>query len=129
MYISDVMATCNSTQLSLIIPVVKNILTLIQIMVPILLIIMSVIEFVKLSINPEDKKGLRKILNKVIAAFIIFLIPMLINMVMGLVGENTQFSTCWNNPATVVSPGESTYYDEDDSAERSNFFNDPDDYE
>jgi len=112
MYIIDVMTTCNSTALSTILPVVKNIMTVIQIITPIVLIIASVIEFTRLSVNPEDKKGFRKILNKVIAAFIIFLIPVLINFTMGLVGESTEFSTCWNSKSTPTEPGEAEYIDD-----------------
>lgn len=115
MNILDVMSTCNDVALANILSVVKNILLIIQIVAPILLIITGVIEFTRLSINPEDKKGFRKILNKIIAAFIIFLIPVLINAVMGLVGESTKFSSCWNNANDTASINNDTYIDDDTS--------------
>ena len=111
MYIMDVMSTCNSTALITVLPVVKNIMTVIQIVTPIVLIIASVVEFTRLSVNPEDKKGFRKILNKVIAAFIVFLIPVLVNFVMGIAGESTEFSKCWNSKSEVEQ-GQADYIDD-----------------
>lgn len=110
--ILDVVETCSSNALSTILPIVKNIMLIIQIVVPIIFIIMSVIEFTRLSVNPEDKKGFRKILNKIIAAFIVFLIPVLINMVMGLVGESTEFSNCWNNASNDTNITDGDYIDD-----------------
>lgn len=101
MYILDIIKYCNSPALSSFLSITKNILLFIQLIVPIILIVMSVIELTRLSINPEDKKGFRKILNKIIAAFIVFMIPILINAVMGLVGESTEFSRCWNNAGDI----------------------------
>ena len=105
MYILDVMETCDSVTLSTILPIVKSIMLLIQIIVPIALLISFTISFVKLSINPEEKDGFRKILNKLIAAVIVFLLPMLINAIMGMVGESTQFSDCWNKAPNAISIG------------------------
>ena len=99
MYILDVVSTCNSGMLSVVLPAVKNIMLIIQIVAPILLIVMATIELIRLTANPDDKKGIKNIINKFIAAAIIFFIPVFINVVMGLVGENTNFSSCWNNAA------------------------------
>lgn len=108
MNILDVVSTCNSRMLSVVLPAVKNIMTIIQIVAPILLIIMSVVELARLTANPDDKKGVKKIINKILAAVIIFFIPVFINVVMGLVGENTNFSSCWNNAADVSNTKTST---------------------
>lgn len=97
MLILDVLDTCNDPALSSVLASVKNIMLLIQIIVPIVLLVAATIEFVRLTINPEDKKGFRNILNKVMAAIIVFIIPVLINLVMGAVGESTDFTNCWNN--------------------------------
>lgn len=109
MYILEISETCNSAALSVILPVIKNIMVIIQLIVPIILIVMSVIEVGKLTITPDDKTGLKKILNKVLAAFIIFLLPILINVVMGLVGESTEFSNCWNKTDTGISINNGNY--------------------
>ena len=127
MLILDVLDTCNDPSLSTFLAVVKNILLLIEIIVPAALLIAGTVEFVRLSINPEDKKGFRKILNKVIAAFIVFAIPVLINMVMGLVGESTEFTKCWNNATFNSDPSNATYIDDDDRS-RSTVIDNPEDY-
>ena len=102
MYILDVMETCGNPALSTILPVVKMIMLLIQIVVPAALIISFTIEFTKLSVNPEDKNGFRKLLDKIIAAVIVFMLPVLINMILGVVGESTEFSDCWNKAPTTI---------------------------
>ena len=127
MLILDVMQTCSNATLSKILPVVKNIILLIQIIVPIALLISFTVEFVKLSINPEDKKGFRKLLNKLMAAFIIFAIPFLFNVIMGAVGESSEFSNCWVNASNSKNDGEYTYI-EDDDREPTKVVNEPEDY-
>ena len=112
MNILDVMSTCESPVLANTLSIIKNIMWFIQLIVPILLIVMGIIEFTRLSINPEDKKGFRKVLNKIIAAFIVFMIPVLVNAVMGLVGESTEFSSCWNNASDTASINDSSYIDD-----------------
>ena len=114
MYILDVMETCSSPALSSVLPVVKTILLIIQIVVPVTLLVASTIELVKLSINPEDKDGFRKILNKVIAAIIVFILPVLMNVIMGVVGESTTFSDCWNNASDNPFVGGSYISNEDE---------------
>ena len=107
MLILDLIDTCNDPALSTTLASVKNIMLLIQIIVPIALLIGATVEFAKLTINPEEKDGFRKILNKVIAALIVFIIPLLVNLIMGVVGESTQFTNCWNNAS--FDNGEAEY--------------------
>ena len=99
--ILDVMETCNSSALSIVLPIVKNILLLIQIIVPILLIIFSIVQLSQGVMNPDIKDQNKKIFNKFLAAAIVFMVPVLLNAVMGLVGESTEFSKCWNNANSV----------------------------
>jgi hypothetical protein len=128
MYILDVLETCNNPSLSAFLYVTKNVLLLIEIIVPAALLIGGTVEFVRLSINPEDKKGFRKILNKVIAALIVFMIPVLINAVMGIVGESTEFTSCWVNAEWDPDPRNATYIDDDDKPS-SSVIDNPEDYE
>lgn len=86
---------CNDYALVSVLDTTRRIFELIQLIVPILLILMAVIQFVKLSINPEMKGGLRQVLNKVIAAFIIFLLPVLIDSALGITSSNFKVSACW----------------------------------
>lgn len=130
MNILDVMETCTNPSLSVFLPVVKNVLLIIQIVVPILLIIAMTIQFVSLSVNPEDKKGFRKLLNKVIAAIIVFMVPVLVNVIMGVVGESTEFSNCWNNAGNEnIVNTDDNYIEIDEDRPRSGAIDNPDNYE
>ena len=86
---------CNDESLLPILSAVKKMMLLIQIIVPIILIIWGTISFIRLIQNPEEKNGIKKIFNKFLAAAIIFFIPIIVNAVMGILGDNTNFSSCW----------------------------------
>ena len=68
---------CNSYVLANILNITQNIFSLIQLIVPILLIITGTIQFVQLTINPEMKDGFRKVLNKL--QFIEYLIKKIVS--------------------------------------------------
>ena len=89
------MSNCNDTTLSVILSIVKNIVTLIQIFVPILLIVFAIISFIKLVKNKERKNSAKKIINQFLAAVIIFFIPMVVDVIMGLLDDKMEFSKCW----------------------------------
>ena len=88
---------CDDASLAGILSIVKNIMLLIQLVVPLILIISGIISFTQLMMNPDEKNGLKKLMNKFLAAAIVFIIPMVINVVMGICGENYNFSSCWVN--------------------------------
>ena len=89
--------TCQDITLLPILSVVKKIIFLIQIIIPIMLIIWATISFINLVVNPDDKKQLKPIINRFLAAAIIFFIPVLINAVMNIVGPRTDISSCWED--------------------------------
>ena len=67
---------------------VSAILTLIQIVVPILLIVMGSIDMVKAVMAGKDdeiKKAQGTLIKRVIAAAIVFFIPLIVTLVMGLI--------------------------------------------
>ncbi len=66
---------------------VKIILQIISFIVPILLIIKIGLTFYKGLINPDDKGEFKHITGKIIACVIIFLVPTLIKLFMGLVEQ------------------------------------------
>ena len=104
---------------------VKNIITLIQIIAPILLIIMASIHFFNLMKNPDNKKLLPKIKNSFIAAAVIFFIPMLLNVVMNMLGNSTDISTCWASSKIETNV---TYMDPYEEGKRSKIYTDPSEY-
>ena len=86
---------CNNKEILPILTSIRRIMELIQIIVPILLLIFITISLTKLLSNPEDKKEIKKLINKALAAAIVFFIPVIINTVMNMLGENTNISSCW----------------------------------
>ncbi len=94
---------CTDYSLIGILTVTRRIFEFIQIIVPIVLIVAGTIQFVQLTINPELKDGLRKVLNKVIAAVIIFLLPVLVDVVFGVTSNDFSVAACWQQTRTVSS--------------------------
>ncbi len=86
---------CTDYSIIGVLAVTKRIFTLIQIVVPIILIVAGTVQFVQLTINPELKDGFRRILNKFMAAIIIFLLPMLVDVFLMATTENFTVSSCW----------------------------------
>ena len=76
--ILDLVNECSSKELSSILTITKRVLNVIQIIGPILLIIAIIIHLIKLMSNPDDKKLLPKIRNSVIAALVLFFIPLMV---------------------------------------------------
>lgn len=93
---SSVLGTCcNDYGLVSILDIIRKFFDILQIVVPILLIIWSGVEFVKLIGNPEEKKALKQLINKYIAAVICFFVPVFVNVVLGIMPESYSVSACW----------------------------------
>ena len=104
MLILDVMEYCSEPALGWLLNILKNAFTVIQIIVPILLIVGLGIQFGNKVINPDDEKSKDKIRNTITAAVIVFFLPLLINLLMFVLGNNYKLSECWNN-SKVYSSG------------------------
>src|SRR5574344_7604 len=83
--------------------IIKKALTIIQIAVPIILIVMGSVQLIKMMINPDDNKGKKNFLNKFIAAVIVFLLPIAVNIVMGLMPEQMDIAGCWESAENIVN--------------------------
>ena len=118
-------SSCTDPGLRSIMSFVKNTLTLIQIIVPILLIIMASIRIAQVVRDPDDKKAKAKIKPTIIAALVVFFIPMFVNVLMYALGANTELSSCWNNSSTSQS---SSYVDPNENNERHSVYTDPGEY-
>ena len=97
--ILDVKSFCGSLMFYNILAVVKRSLSIIQLVGPILTIIALVITFVKLTMNPEQEETQKKrIKNIIIATIILFFIPAIINLILGLpsIEEKTTIGSCWS---------------------------------
>lgn len=92
-----VLADCEG--LDNVIVVVKFILKMIQWVVPIILIVLGTIDLVKAVIagKEEDiKKNQKVLLKRVIAAVIVFAVPLITSIIMGWIG-NDDWKECWNS--------------------------------
>ena len=99
---SGTLGTC-CTDLGLvgIFSVARRVLGLIQFIVPIALVVAGTIQFVQLTINPELKDGFRRVLNKIIAAIIVFMIPVLVDVILGTVTPDFTVASCWRQTKSV----------------------------
>ena len=89
--------TCND--LKAVVAIVSFILGIIQWVVPIILIVLGTFDLVKaVTAGKEDdiKKGQQTLIKRVIAAVIVFLVPLLVNILMGMIGNN-DWKECWKN--------------------------------
>ena len=106
----DIVTTCNDAGLVNILALFRRILTVIQIIAPIALLVTSVLQFINLVMDPEKKGGFKSIINKVLAAIIVLVMPFIMDVVMNVMGQSTKFSNCWNaaknpqNSPTYVDP-------------------------
>ena len=98
----NTVAHCQNYALIGLFSIVRRILSLIQIIAPILLIISLMITFSKIVMNPEEKKNQKKIINSILATVILFFIPTFVNAVFGLLGNSTSISSCWQNAGGVT---------------------------
>ena len=76
--------------------IVKKTLSIIQIVGPILLLISTAIKLTQLMSNPDNKKLLPKLRNSFIAAALLFFIPTIVNVGMGMLDNSYNISACWN---------------------------------
>lgn len=94
---------CSDYALAKYLDVVKQVLNIIHIIVPIILIIMGTVEFIKMITNPDNKKSYKSLLNKVIATVIIFFLPFIVNLVIGLFdGSKYDVVKCWEQSSEIV---------------------------
>ncbi len=89
----------------------KRITQIVQMIVPITLLVMMSIQITKLIKNPEDKKLISKIRNSLIAAVVVFFIPMFLNILIGMLGTRNDFTKCWNSKNMKIKQN-NTYIEE-----------------
>ena len=109
MFILDMVSTCGNPALSNLFSIAQKMITIIQILAPILAIIALGINLTKSVMNPDDKKNFSMYKNWLIALVMVFAIPTLVNATMGMLGEDYDISACWNNAKNANTSGNSTY--------------------
>ena len=96
----------NGSGLAKVFHMIKEILNIVRIAVPIGLIVMTSLDVIKKVINPDEKEGQQKIMNRAIAALVVFFIPTFIKFTFKVIDwgqgrdgsyENAEsgLSRCW----------------------------------
>ena len=121
------MEICVEPDLLRIIYFIKIIINVIFIIVPIGVIVMGLIDLSKSTISSneeEQKKKSKLFLKRIISAVLVFAVPWIVNVIMGLLGEltsNVNLADCWNNAnsekindlATIATNKERLKYEEE----------------
>lgn len=103
--LANLVTTCSDVALANILAIIQKVITLIQIVVPILAIVSGVIMLVKLLSNPDEKKYRAAVKNALIALIMVFLLPSLVDAVMGLFDGKFQLASCWEYARQVNTIG------------------------
>ena len=121
---------CNDYTLARSLYIFNNIIDLIHILIPIILILMITVNIYQLMSNPEEEKLKKKLLNKVIATVIIFLMPTFVNVVLSIIPNSYDLYGCLQESKhlKMTGPNEITYK-EIDEEKKNKVINNPDDYE
>ncbi len=84
---------CKDYGLARILSIYDSVFTMIQIVVPIILMVMAAYQLLILLMDPVDKKKIKynSLKNKFIAAAIVFFIPTFVNLVISIAADNTNF--------------------------------------
>ena len=93
-----ILGICDNSDILKVIQLIKIVVYAIQIVVPIILIVTISLDFakgVKDATSPSEILMICK--NRIIAAVIIFAVPLIISVLLRIVGDSTTISNCWNN--------------------------------
>lgn len=96
--------SCPSDQIKIIIGGIRYIVTLIQFVVPILLIVWGILDLSKaITAGKEEeiKKWRKALVERIIAAVVVFLIPFLVFTITGLLGDSS-WKTCWSETGEIT---------------------------
>lgn len=87
------------TSLAPVFVIIRVVFSIIQYVVPVVLILLGSIDLVKAVTQGKEediKKGQKTLITRVVAAVIVFLIPLIVSVIMGLIGSN-DWKSCWND--------------------------------
>lgn len=87
------------TSLAPVFVIIRVVFSIIQYVVPVVLILLGSIDLVKAVTQGKEediKKGQKTLITRAVAAVIVFLIPLIVSVIMGLIGSN-DWKSCWND--------------------------------
>ncbi|MBQ2639890.1 MAG: C40 family peptidase [Bacilli bacterium] len=118
---SDGTNCCSDYKLASALDILNKTLKLLQLILPIILIVMLSVQIVKLVVNPDSDSDKKSMINKGLAIVIFFMLPIIVNIIFGLLPTNMEVSKCWkeatatkkklgNNNPTIQKGGETKVY-------------------
>lgn len=130
MILDSLVNTCKDPALANILIIIKSGLDIIQIMGPIVAIVGLAINLVRLMASPDNQKLKKNLQNWAIGLIMIFILPLVINLTMGLLDDSFELTACWNNAEKTSTTGKkSDYIDPSKDKNKTNgFINDAEDY-
>lgn len=129
----DIDTCCSDFGLARLLGAIQRFLDIIHIVAPIILIAALIIQFTQMIANPDDenKKKSKSLLNKFIAAVIVFLLPTIINTTINLVFSDFSFAACWHSSSIIEEMtlvADNTYVSTSNK-KSSSFIISPDEYD
>lgn len=94
---------CSDPGLAHILGIIKSVLGLIQMIGPIVALVSIIINLIKLMSSPDEKKYKNLIKNWLVAFIMLFILPVIINVVMSLFDDSFTISSCWNYAVVIFS--------------------------
>ena len=127
--LDNVGSMCSDPGLANILSIIKKFVNMLWVVGPILAIIAAAINGFKLMSNPEEKKYKGLFKNSIMALLILFMLPTIVNVVMGALGDSFEFTACWNTNTNVSVGGQGGYIDDSGGNKSGSMLTDPDEYE
>ncbi len=126
------MSTCCSDYgLARILSIFKSVFSLIQMIAPIVLIVMLTFQLTAMVVNPDEKKNMKRFINKFMAAFAIFSLPTTVNVILGIVPSSYELFSCWKSAGEVdnIIKANKSIYIRANKSKAKDILNDPSKYE
>ncbi len=101
----DITSSCGDYVLAAVLNTVQDIIAMIQMITPILLIVALAILIVGIFANPDDKKYNKKLYNTILAALVVFLIPTVVELLLGILPSDIaglELGACWEAAGSVT---------------------------
>ena len=92
-----ILSICDSAEVLKIMKIVKIVVQIIRIAVPIMLIVSSMITFAGAVASDDQQSAMKITIKRVIAAIIIFFIPLIIKVTVRLIDGNDNYSKCFDS--------------------------------
>lgn len=118
-----------TSYLVIFIVIFKRILSLIQIIAPILGIVSLSFTIIKMVKNPEEKKLTKKVINSFIALILLFFIPLFVTILVNLATENSSFASCLENNKNNSFSIANSYSENDNDSKKHSILINPKGYE